>query len=160
MDWPGLKSTAAEYVRKYRYVALLLLAGLLLMTLPEKQEPVPAAEQPQRSADSCLEEQLEEILKEISGAGKVRLLLTEEAGSENIYQTDESAEQSHLDTVIVMNSQREELGLIRQVIAPRYRGAVVVCQGGDRPEVRLAVVNAVKSVTGLSSDRITVLKMK
>jgi len=36
----------------------------------------------------------------------------------------------------------------------------VVCQGADRAGVRLAVVDAVKSVTGLSSDRITVLKMK
>jgi len=44
-------------------VALLLLAGLLLMTLPEKQEPLPAPEQPQGSAVSCLEEQLEEIFE-------------------------------------------------------------------------------------------------
>lgn len=159
MDWESGKRKLTGYLTKYRYFMMILLAGITILLLPSGAEEAPA---PPAAAEipADLQKQLEEILKEISGAGKVRLLLTEEAGSENIYQTDESAEQSHLDTVIVMNSQREELGLIRQVIAPRYRGAVVVCQGGDRPEVRLAVVNAVKSVTGLSSDRITVLKMK
>lgn len=159
MDWESGKRKLTGYLTKYRYFMMILLAGITILLLPSGAEEAPAPPAAaQTPAD--VQKQLEEILKEISGAGKVRLLLTEEAGSENIYQTDEGAEQSHLDTVIVMNSQREELGLIRQVIAPRYRGAVVVCQGGDRPEVRLAVVNAVKSVTGLSSDRITVLKMK
>lgn len=159
MDWESGKRKLTGYLTKYRYFMMILLAGITILLLPSGAEEAPAPPAAaQTPAD--LQKQLEEILKEISGAGKVRLLLTEEAGSENIYQTDESAEQSHLDTVIVMNSQREEQGLVRQVIAPRYRGAVVVCQGGDRPEVRLAVVNAVKSVTGLSSDRITVLKMK
>lgn len=159
MDWESGKRKLTGYLTKYRYFMMILLAGITILLLPSGAEEAPAPPAAaQTPAD--LQKQLEEILKEISGAGKVRLLLTEEAGSETIYQTDEGAEQSELDTVIVMNSQREELGLIRQVIAPRYRGAVVVCQGGDRPEVRLAVVNAVKSVTGLSSDRITVLKMK
>lgn len=159
MDWESGKRKLTGYLTKYRYFMMILLAGITILLLPSGAEEAPAPPAAaQTPAD--LQKQLEEILKEISGAGKVRLLLTEEAGSENIYQTDESAEQSELDTVIVMNSQREEQGLVRQVIAPRYRGAVVVCQGGDRPEVRLAVVNAVKSVTGLSSDRITVLKMK
>lgn len=159
MDWESGKRKLNGYLTKYRYFMMILLAGIAILLLPTKQEesPVlPAAAETQ--AD--FQKQLEDILKEISGVGKVRLLLTEEAGSENIYQTDENDNQSGLDTVIVMNSQREEQGLIRQVIPPRYRGAVVVCQGGDRPEVRLAVVNAVKSVTGLSSNCITVLKMK
>ena len=41
---------------------------------------------------------------------------------------------------------------------PTYRGALVVCQGGDRAEVRLAVTEAVSVLTGLSADRVTVAK--
>jgi stage III sporulation protein AG len=41
---------------------------------------------------------------------------------------------------------------------PTYRGALVVCRGGDRPEVKLAVTEAVAALTGLSADRITVAK--
>ena len=162
MDWPGLKSTAAEYVRKYRYVALLLLAGLLLMALPEKQEPLPAPVQPQGSADSCLEEQLEEILSRVKGAGKVEVLLTQRCGEEILYQTDSDTGDSvnREDTVILTDSDREETGLVRQVLPPVYLGAVIVAQGGDSPAVKLAIVEAVMDVTGLRSHQITVLKMK
>ena len=41
---------------------------------------------------------------------------------------------------------------------PTYRGALVVCQGGDQADVRLAVTEAVAALTGLSSDRVTVAK--
>lgn len=159
MDRESGKRKLTGYLTKYRYFMMILLAGITILLLPSGTEEPPA---PPAATEipADFQKQLEEILKEISGVGKVRLLLTEEAGSESIYQMNENRNQSDLDTVIVMNSQREEIGLIRQIIPPRYRGAVVVCQGGDRPEVRLAVVNAVKSVTGLSSDCITVLKMK
>ena len=53
-----------------------------------------------------------------------------------------------------------ETGLIKQVNPPKYLGALIVCQGADDPSVRLAVSQAVASVTGISTDRISVLKMK
>jgi len=49
---------------------------------------------------------------------------------------------------------------VQQVNPPTYLGAVIVCQGADSASVRLAIVSAVGSVTGLSTDKITVLKMK
>ena len=39
-------------------------------------------------------------------------------------------------------------------------GCVVVCEGADRPEVRLNVTNAVAAYTGLGSDKIRVFKMR
>ena len=45
-----------------------------------------------------------------------------------------------------------------RTLYPTYRGALVVCQGGDRADVRLTVTEAVASLTGLSADRITVAK--
>ena len=38
-------------------------------------------------------------------------------------------------------------------------GAVIVCEGAEDPQVRLALLQAVRSYTGLASDRITILKM-
>ena len=63
-------------------------------------------------------------------------------------------------TVLITGADRMETGLIRQELPPRYRGALIVCQGADRSAVKLAVVEAVANVTGISADRITVLKMK
>ena len=45
-----------------------------------------------------------------------------------------------------------------KTVSPQYLGAVVVCDGADSPQVQLAVTQAVAQFTGLSTDRISVLK--
>ena len=160
MDWESGRRKLTGYLTKYRYFILALLAGIAILILPEQPEASVAPQSAEEEISPGLQYQLEDILGKIEGVGKVKVLLTEASGSHTIYQVDENRSQSNLDTVIVMNSQREEAGLVKQVIPPQYRGAVIVCQGADRAGVRLAVVEAVKSVTGLSSDCVAVLKMK
>ena len=157
-----------EFFYKNRAVALVVLLGVLLMLLPtgktETQQPQQqaAVSQPRES----LETRLEQILSQVSGAGNVRVLLTQERGETSVYQldlqevTDGDRREIRQDTVTVTGSDRQQEGLLTQVEAPWYRGAVVVCQGGDNPTVRLSVVEAVSGATGLPSNRITVLKMK
>ncbi len=41
---------------------------------------------------------------------------------------------------------------------PRFVGALIVCEGGDRADVQLKVTQAVSALTGLSSERISVVK--
>ena len=41
---------------------------------------------------------------------------------------------------------------------PRFVGALIVCEGGDRADVQPNVTQAVSALTGLSSDRITVVR--
>ncbi len=38
-------------------------------------------------------------------------------------------------------------------------GIVIVCEGADDPAVKLALLQAIRSYTGFSADRITILKM-
>ena len=94
----------------------------------------------------------------MEGAGRVKVLLTEASGKETIYQTDTTA--SGEDTVILTDSSRNQLGMVSRIDSPIYLGAVVVCQGADRPPVKLAITQAVANATGLSYDRISILKMK
>lgn len=162
MDTAGLKERAAEFVKKYRFVLLVLLAGLLLMALPEGEGEKEVVSVSQEAESTSVQDELAHILSRIQGAGKVEVLLTEYKGSETLYQTDtqKASDSVREDTVLVSDSNRTDAGLIRQVNPPVFLGAVVVCQGGDSPKVKLDIVEAVMSVTGLSSDRITVLKMK
>ena len=96
------------------------------------------------------------------GAGTVKVLLTTTAGEETVYQTDvdQNNEDVRSDTVVLTKSTRDQLGLIRQVKAPVYRGAIIVCKGADSADVKLSLVDAVSKITGLRSDQISVLKMK
>lgn len=159
MDFASGKRQLLTYFKQYKFILLILLLGISLMLLPQKQQaPIPEA--PARETQPDLEAELEAILSQISGVGRAEVLLTEERGSSTVYQTDENQNRSNLDTVIITDKNREETGLVRQILPPVYRGALIVCQGADSAGVRLSVVEAVKGVTGLSSDCITVLKRK
>lgn len=162
MDWVAVKSSAAEYIKKYRYVLLVVLAGIFLMALPEREEAEPRVQQDIAETKPDLQESLAAILSQIAGAGKVEVLLTQAAGEQTLYQTDEdlSPDDIRRETVLITNSDREETGLIKQINPPVYQGAIVLCQGADNANIRLSIVEAVMSVTGLTSDCITVLKMK
>lgn len=165
MDRLVLRQKLKEAVGKYGYVAAVLLIGIVLMVLPSGKERAESAE-PLTQTEIPVSEQLERILSCIEGVGEARVLLTERSGSETLFQTDEDGTQSsdseslRVETVVISDTDRGEYGLVRRVDAPVYQGAIVVCQGGDRPSVQLSVAQAVSNATGISTDRITVLKMK
>ena len=149
-----------QYIKKYQYIFLVILLGIFLMLLPDKTEQNQETVRIQETAPVDLESELSRILSQIQGVGRAEVLLTEESGKNVIYQSDTAQNQGNLDTVIIRDGNRVETGLVKQILPPVYKGAVVVCQGADSAVVRLNVVEAVKSVTGLASDCITVLKMK
>ena len=168
MDYRKIVNHLGENGKKYLIPVLILLLGIILMTLPgkEKTEAEPIQKEESEINQTELQDALEEILCLIQGAGKVRVLLTEAAGKRTIYQTDDDtqingeSENIRQDTVLLTDSHRDQVGLVRQTIPPIYQGAIILCQGADSAAVRLAIIQAVAGATGLTSDRITVLKMK
>ena len=143
-----------------------MMIGVLLMAIPQHDPGESSVPEEASVQDMSLEHQLENILSVMDGAGHVRVLLTEAAGEERYFQTDRNerrstdSQDSQTDTVIITAQDRSEQGLVRRTDPPIYRGAVVLCQGADHAQVRLAVVEAVTTATGLTSDKISVLKMK
>ena len=169
MDISNLQKRVVDFLKKYRYVALVLVIGIVLMLIPGRGKEVDARSDtsvPEVTVQVPVSQQLAAILSQIEGAGKVEVFLTEAAGEETVYQVDENtsisenANSLRKDTVTVTDAGRNQTGLVRQINPPRYLGAVVVCQGADSPAVRLAITEAVSKVTGLGTDRISVLKMK
>lgn len=83
-----------------------------------------------------LEKRLTEILSHIGGVGEASVMVT-------------------LDT-----SGRTEYGknadMLLSVTAPKVRGVIVVCDGGDSVSVKEKVIDAVTGVFGISSVRISV----
>ncbi len=168
MDSENIRLKITAFIKKYKYAAIILLVGLVLMLMPSnsKNQTTQQATLELVQEDTTISEELAQILSQIAGAGDVRVLLTEASGKETVYQTNNKISQSEensttqIDTVTVTDADRNETGLVKQTNPPVYQGAIVVCQGADSAAVRLAIVDAVSKVTGLSSDRISVLKMK
>ena len=169
MDWVEKRGALQELFKKYKWAAVVVLMGMMLMAFPSgkeeaKNQPVSV---PEHTAETdTLELRLENLLSRLEGAGKVKVLLSIASGSEKVFQTDEDRNQTEdsldkrQETVLITTASREENGLIRRVDPPVYLGAVVLCQGADRASIRLAVVEAVSTATGLGANHISVLKMK
>lgn len=163
-----LLQRAAEVVqrKKYGMTLLVVAAGVALMLLPGTSEDAGEKQTTQNAEDFSLEEtqaQMEKLLSRIEGTGKLQLMLTLKSGSRLrlAEDQDETADQEETsrrtETVTVSRGGSEDV-VITQQMYPIYQGAVVVCQGADQAAVRLAVTEAVSALTGLSSDRITVVK--
>lgn len=168
MEVKQLKPKIIPWIKKNKSVVIILIAGLLLMMFPgKKQNSVQTVKDVRRTeSTAAIENRLSNILSKIKGVGMAEVMLTIEEGHKSIYQTDfESSKNGdsvneHSETVIISTADRSQNGLLLQENPPVYRGAIVICQGGDDPGVKLAVTEAVSKITGLKSNLISVLKMK
>lgn len=162
MDLSKLRSKMTGLIGKYKYVFVVLLVGIGLMLIPEHKEGTPATVTTTQIAFPDQTEALTRILSQIQGAGKVQVLLTLSSGEQTVYQSDKTEDasgRSNSETVLITDSDRNQQGLVQKILAPEYRGAIVLCQGAGDSSVRLAIVEAVSDATGLSTDRISVLRL-
>ena len=156
---------------KYKYVLPILLVGLVLLIWPEQAEAVPQipANEIEQFDTSVLEKRLQTILEAMEGVGKTQVVLTVAEGESVAYAYDRTESHNQSENSAASTSQRELVTLsesggqspveLRRT-APVYRGAAVVCQGGDSAAVRLAVTQVIQSLTGISAERIVISKMK
>lgn len=164
----------AEGVRKawdkYKYVALVALAGAVLLLWPEGGgSSGGAAESGSRDAAAQMQDveaEMEDILSKISGVGQVQVMLTADSDgrrqlaedTEESWQDSDDSSGSRSSQTVVVDDGQGETPVVTRTWYPTYRGALVVCQGGDQAAVRLAVTEAVMALTGLPADRVTVAK--
>lgn len=154
-----------ENWNKYKYVLIILLIGVVFMLQPQ-EEATQNMKTEEIAEELELEEQLEDILMNIQGAGKVMVLLSVEKGESITYQTDVTESNSvngsdhRSQTVLITDDARNETGLVHQKVSPVYQGAIILAQGANDPKIKLSIVEAVSKVTGLGASEISVLKMK
>ena len=146
---------------------LVLLAGLLLLLLPTGKS---SGQERQASDDTQLysleetEQRMAQLLGKMSGVGRVQVMLTLKTGPTlqlaqdmDLEQEEGSLRQRSQPVTVNRGSGWQEALVTRQDY-PVYQGAVVVCQGADSSAVRLAVTEAVAALTGLSTEKITVVQ--
>ncbi len=158
-----------NFLRQYKYVLIVIAAGILLLLWPsgeKKNEPEEQSGLTGGEEDfsvEALEDRLEQVLSKIEGAGEVSVVLTVRSGMERVLATDTESSQSDSSdsmeehTVVISTDNGEEAVLVGQRY-PTFQGALVVCPGGGDPQVQLQLTRAVAALTGLGSDRITVCK--
>ncbi len=125
-------------------------------------------------AQDDLSLQLEEILQQIDGVGKVNVLITYSQTNEIVpmYNQDISQKDTEetdtnggtrkiteTDTkreVIYEENSGEKKPITQSIISPKIEGAIITAQGGNDTVVKANIIQAVEAVTGLSSHKIQV----
>lgn len=159
---------------KYKAVLLVIAAGVICLLWPssgggEKDNNLTDISLPSTSEEERLErlqEEMEEILGHIQGVGQLSLMLTVDRGTEQVlagdtslsYSGDTAAPEdySRSSETVVLSGDGGSV-VVTQEVWPRFRGALVVCEGAGDPAVQLEVVRAVSALTGLGSDKISVV---
>lgn len=158
---------------RYKFVLLVVLLGVALLAWPTGKKAAAQAEETTGASDvfrseAETEEQMRKILSRIDGAGEVELMLTVESTEGKVLAQDTELSYSgataapndydRRSTTVLASRDGGDEPVSTAQLGPTYRGALVVCPGASNAEVKLAVTQAVAALTGLSSDRILVVK--
>lgn len=117
------------------------------------------------SYERQIEEQLEEIISSIDGAGRVKVMATLDRTSQIVYATEEKyntdneKQSGETAYVIIKKSDGTESAIKVTEIQPKIKGVIVVCEGGEDSVVQERIVKAVTTVLDISSSKVCVTKI-
>lgn len=176
IPWEKWREKAPELLRKYKYVLVVILAGMVLLLWPageDKPKETPPSTVVTKAGEedfsvSALEEKLGQTLSKVRGAGEVSVMLTVQGGSRRVLaqneksaRTADGGSETQSTTVVVSGASGAGEGpVLVQQLYPKFQGALVVCSDGKNAGVRLKLMEAVSALTGLGADKITICQGK
>lgn len=162
-----------EKIKRDKRIAAIVsigLVGIILLTLSELMLQKSDAKQNEKaenvtdirdSYEENIEKRLTSIVSSIDGAGRTEVMVTLASGDENVYAVKEkSSDGSKEREYIVIDSDKNESGLLLKVIEPEIRGVAIVCEGADSAKIRQEIISSVSAVLGISTNRISIAKIK
>ena len=132
----------------------------------------------EETSNNEMQNELEKILGTIKGVGKVKVYISYSESSKTIAMYDEKTTTSSTEEtdsggglrnttstqtqkdVIFSEKDGSQVPMTQKVIMPTIEGAIITAQGAKNANVKTNIVNAVKSATGLSIDKIQVFEME
>ncbi len=121
---------ALRGARQLKWILLCAAAALVVLSL------YPASRAARQQADGTdIEARMERVLSQVSGAGRVRVLVNEKENVTGAFSTGQTG-------------------------ADSIEGVVVVAEGARDVRVSLELLRAVKALLGIEAERIEVLAME
>ena len=163
-----------DFIKKYKYVLAVVIAGMIFMNFPSgTKSEISGNESCETEFDiNEFEARIEKTLAVCEGVGRVKVVLSVDSGPENIYEKDAKKSLREQREGVVVESDSEakpsilsegsgkESPIKIKEMYPKFRGALVVCDGANDAGVRRIVVDSISALTGLKSDGISITKMK
>jgi len=122
---------------------------------------------------------LKEVLQQVDGVGKAEVMITLQASAELVIEKDTSSDRqrieeedaqggSRLTTEDIQSEetiyQESENGarnpyVVKQM-EPKVEGVIVIAQGGDNPQVKQNILEAVQALFSVEAHKIKIMKME
>ena len=130
-----------------------------------------------KSNNLNLEEKLEDILQNIEGVGKVKVLLTYSESQKTLAMYNEDLTKNDTEEVdtnggnrkITQSSNKKEViyeeingkkvPVTQSIIEPKIEGAIITAVGARNSHIKECIVQAVEAATGLKTHKIQVFEM-
>ena len=136
-------------------IGLLAMVLILLSELfPARQTTAAAGEPLDTAYRTQLEQRLETLVSQMSGAGKTTVMVTLETGEESVYAVDtQSGELQTQNTHVLLD---DGSALTETVYLPQVQGVAVLCEGGGDVRVAARITEMIGALLDLPSNRICV----
>ncbi len=120
------------------------------------------AESESATYESRMEDRLEELLAQVEGVGRVRVMLTLEGTGEKRVEKDKeiSQESSREETVYAEYGSSERMPYVTSETNPRVDGILVIAEGGGNSRIKAEIIEAAEALFGIEPHKIKIMKME
>ncbi len=108
-----------------------------------------------------LETQLESLISNLDGAGKVKVMVTflgseSEVLAKNVESIEENGVIKTVETIITVSGKP----YVTKTENPEIKGVIIICEGGENLTVKMNITEIITTALNVSADKIRILKMK
>lgn len=159
-------------IKQDKKLLMIIIAGFIGIFLiflsgtgQDKKENTENTAEKIQTAEERMAKELEELIKTVEGAGKVKVMITVDSLEERIVAVNENnkAEDDSYENmqeyVIIENSGKQD-GLTLKIITPVIRGVGITCEGASSNVVKQEITMLVSATLGIPQNRIQVTKMQ
>lgn len=155
--------------KKLLFIILLGLSGMVLLLFSGSSDSSVKEEKTENTdiyeTAEKIEKELEELLRTVDGAGKVKVMVTldcleERSAAKNTESESSDSSSDTNEEYVLIDSDNGTDGLILKTTAPVIRGVGISCQGAVSPTVKQELTRLTSAALGVPVNRIWVTKMK
>lgn len=155
--------------KKLLFIILLGLSGMVLLLFSGSSDRSVKEEKTENTdvyeTAEKIEKELEELLRTVDGAGKVKVMVTldcleERSAAKNTESESSDSSSDTNEEYVLIDSDNGTDGLILKTTAPVIRGVGISCQGAVSPTVKQELTRLTSAALGVPVNRIWVTKMK
>ena len=173
-----------EWLREFRpggnlpkknHLLLILLAGILLLavTFPDSSSDGSASGSEENGISGSdnhsdmqkytddLENQVEEILRQVEGVGEVRVMITLKSGNRKIIEKDGRTNGDNTEeesSIYRQNADGSSEPYVNTELSPGIEGVAVIAQGAGNAVIRQEITEAVQALFDVDAHKIKIMK--